>query len=122
MVLKLEKDKMRQHNREDLVEKVILESRVNDVLGYDIRSYNFDENGNEYEIYIEVKTTESNIKNSFFISRNEYMKMENNKDKYWIYRVSSKDHTFYKINYEEFQKKLHKEVYNYIVDLNYIEE
>ena len=39
---------------------------------YDIRSYNFDENGKEKEIFIEVKTTDSNIKNAFFISKNEY--------------------------------------------------
>ena len=31
-----------------------------------------------------------------------------------IYRVSNKDHTFYKINYEEFQNNLHKDVYNYM--------
>ena len=117
LVLEFEKEKMRQHKRLDLVDKVIWESRVNDELGYDIRSYDFDKNGNEYEIYIEVKTTESNIKNSFFISRNEYIKMEDNKDKYWIYRVSSKDHSFYKISYNEFQNRLCKEVYSYIVNL-----
>ena len=112
---------MLENGREDLVDKVIWESRINDQLGYDIRSYDFDENGKEHEIFIEVKTTESNIKNTFFISKNEYEKLELYKDKYWIYRVSSKKNIFYKINYEELKEKFKKEVYNYIVDIKTIE-
>ena len=121
LVIEYEKNKMRENGREDLVDKVIWESRINDQLGYDIRSYNFDKNGKEYEIFIEVKTTESNIKNTFFISKNEYEKMELYKDKYWIYRVSSRRHIFYKINYDEFQEKFKKDVYNYIVDIKFFD-
>lgn len=121
LVIEYEKNKMLENGREDLVDKVIWESRINDQLGYDIRSYDFDENGKEHEIFIEVKTTESNIKNTFFISKNEYEKLELYKDKYWIYRVSGKKRIFYKINYEELKEKFKKEVYNYIVDIKTIE-
>lgn len=117
LVIEYEKQKMIDNNRPDLVDKVIWESRVNDILGYDIRSYDFDENGNEYEIYIEVKSTETNEKNVFFISKNEYDKMSLFKNKYWIYRVSNNKHIFYKINYELFQEKFDIEVNNYLVSL-----
>lgn len=117
LVIEYEKKKMIDNDRTDLVEKVIWESRVNDVLGYDIRSYNFDENGNEFEIFIEVKSTESNEKNVFYITKNEYDKMILFKDKYWIYRVSNSKHIFYKINYEIFKKKFDIKIDNYAVSL-----
>lgn len=117
LVLEYEKDKMRLNNREDLVAKVVWESRESDRLGYDIRSYNFDKEGKEKEIFIEVKTTDSNIKNAFFISKNEYDKFEKYKEKYWIYRVACKNNTFYKISYEDFRHKFTKDVYAYIVDI-----
>ncbi len=117
LVIEYEKQKMIDNKRPDLVDKVVWESRVNDVLGYDIRSYDFDENGNEYEIFIEVKSTESNEKNVFFISKNEYDKMVSFKEKYWIYRVSNKKHIFYKINYELLCKRFDMEINDYVVML-----
>lgn len=56
---------------------------VGDGLGYDILSY--DSQGNE--IYIEVKTTLGNERESFYITANELLKSEKEKEKYFLYRV-----------------------------------
>ena len=58
-----------------------------DGLGYDILSY--DSQGNE--IYIEVKTTEGGEKTSFYITANELLKSEQEKEKYFLYRVYNFD-------------------------------
>ena len=46
-----------------------------------------DSNGDEMEIYIEVKTTAGGIDMPFYISRNELEVSRNLKELYYIYRV-----------------------------------
>lgn len=120
LVLAYEKERMVECGREDLVDKVKCVSEYNDNLGYDIISYDFDENGNEYQIYIEVKTTESSEKNEFFLTYNEKEVMKKSSDIYWIYRVSLKNGNpvFYKINYEDLISRFEIKEYSYVVKLN----
>ena len=118
LVLSYEKAKMYEHNRSDLIDKIDWVSSYDDNRGYDIVSFDFDENEKEYEIYIEVKTTEEGEKSSFFISSNEIKTMQEKKEKYWIYRVSkvNKEPVFYKINGKEFDDVFKLESYTYIAD------
>ena len=65
--------------------KVKLQSEVDDLLGYDILSYEEDVTPR----YIEVKTTEHRNNNGelcFFVSQNELKKSTTLKN-YWIYQV-----------------------------------
>ncbi len=100
LVLENEKAKMIEHGRNDLLVNIKWVSEYDDSLGYDIESFDFDSDGKEKQIYIEVKTTESNEKNVFFVSKNEVERMNDLKDKYWIYRVCNikKKAEFYRIN------------------------
>lgn len=118
LVLAYEKEKMLKNNRKDLIEKIDWVSSHDDNRGYDISSFDFDENGKEYEIFIEVKTTEEGEKSLFFISSNEINMMKEKKEKYWIYRVSkvNKEPVFYKINGQEFFDKFGIEPYTYIAN------
>lgn len=118
LVLAYEKDKMLKHNRIDLIDKIDWVSSYDDNRGYDIASFEFDENGKEYEIYIEIKTTEEGEKSSFFISSNEMSTMKEKKERYWIYRVSkvNKEPVFYKINGQEFFDTFGVEPYTYIAN------
>lgn len=58
-----------------------------DGLGYDILSY--DKQGNE--IFIEVKTTLNKEKTGFYITANELLKSEQEKENYYLYRVYNYD-------------------------------
>lgn len=62
---------------------------IGDGLGYDILSY--DQNGNE--IFIEVKTTRTANKANFYMSKNELLMSELEKEKYKIYRLYNFDET-----------------------------
>ena len=119
MVIDYEKNKMILHNREDLISKIKWVSKEDDSCGYDIISYDFDDSGNEHQIFIEVKTTESNEKNVFFISRNELTTMKDNPEKYWIYRVYNQKENpiFYKLNYFELNDRFDVKEYNYVVEI-----
>lgn len=118
LVLAYEKEKMLKNNRNDLLEKIDWVSSYDDNRGYDISSFEFDENGREHQIFIEVKTTEEGEKSSFFISSNEINTMKEKKEKYWIYRVSkvNKEPVFYKINGQDFFDTFGIEPYTYIVN------
>ena len=120
LVIEYEKQKMINNNRFDLINKIKWVSEFDDSKGYDIESYDFNENGEEYKIYIEVKTTESSEKNCFFISANEVNKIKKIKEKYWIYRVcnTKKNPVFYKINGVDFEKKFNLKEYTYIAEIN----
>ncbi|MGE0792667.1 MAG: DUF3883 domain-containing protein [Candidatus Woesearchaeota archaeon] len=80
--------------RKDLSEKVILLSKKDDSLGYDILS--FEENGDEK--YIEVKSTSNSINSNanFLISSNQYHKAKKIKN-YYFYVVFSAKSKFPKI-------------------------
>ena len=81
-------------------------------------SFEFDEEGKEHEIYIEVKTTEDGEKSSFFISSNEIKTMQAKREKYWIYRVSrvNEDPVFYRINGKELCNTFEIDPYIYIAN------
>lgn len=118
LVLEYERERMLKQNRSDLKDKVDWVSSYDDSRGYDILSFDFDKNGQEYEIYIEVKTTEEGEKNTFFISSNEIATMKEKQERYWIYRVSkvNKEPVFYKINGKEFDNVFGLEPYTYIAN------
>lgn len=88
LVYVAEKLKFQEMRRDDLSDKVKWISRDSgDGYGYDILSYDFDKNGNEYEIHIEVKST-TNLSDDFIMSSNELKYARENKDTYRLYRVA----------------------------------
>ncbi|NVK65164.1 MAG: DUF3883 domain-containing protein [Flavobacteriales bacterium] len=84
LVLDYEKKKLSEKGLYNFVDKVKI---VKDGNGYDIKS--FDENGND--IFIEVKTTQGNSKTPFYLSLNEKLFFEKERDKYFIYRLYNFD-------------------------------
>lgn len=88
LVFVAEKERLQELDREDLAEKVKWISRDSgDGYGYDILSYDLDENNKEYEIHIEVKST-SNLNDDFIMSSNELRYAREHKDTYRLYRVA----------------------------------
>jgi len=97
----MERQKLIDDNREDLLNQVIWESEENgDGAGYDIQSLE-KRNGEYVIIYIEVKGTNKSINEPFEISANEVEKSNECGDRYYIYRVGnihSETPKYYKIN------------------------
>ena len=101
-VLAYEKMKLIAAGRGDLADKVDWVANDCDGFGYDIISYDTDTSGNPRKIFIEVKTTQGDINQPFFISANEVAVSHILCDDYFIYRVFNyKDHSsdcsFYKV-------------------------
>ena len=86
-IMDYEKERLQKINKNELIDKIKHVSLSNDSAGYDILSYN--EDGTER--FIEVKTTKGPIGTDFFISPGEMKFSEQNKDKYFIYRVYNYD-------------------------------
>ena len=83
-VFKFEYNKLVKAGREDLALKIVKQYEIlNDFPGYDIKSFN--KKGDD--MYIEVKSTKSEVKSYFEISRNEVEASEKFKDQYFIYHV-----------------------------------
>lgn len=83
-VLKNEKKYLINNNRPDLAEKVEHISQTKgDGAGYDILSYDLNEN----EKYIEVKTTSKDENHFFFITDNEIEFSKKYPDNYSLYRI-----------------------------------
>ena len=76
---------LKKLGKSDLADRVVkqYEDKTN-YPGYDIKS--FDKTDFE-EIYIEVKSSAGNSKESFEITRNEWKAAEKYKERYWIYTV-----------------------------------
>ena len=88
LVYVAEKLRLQEIGKTDLADKVKWMSRDSgDGYGYDILSYDVDENGNEYEIYIEVKST-LNLNDDFIMSANELKFAKEHSDAYRLYRVA----------------------------------
>jgi hypothetical protein len=51
-------------------------SVVSDTYGFDLESYDLDDNGKIQKIFIEVKTTSSKIDTEFYVSKNEVKKSQ----------------------------------------------
>jgi hypothetical protein len=87
IALEIERRRMKEHNRDDLIGKINWVAKTTDGHGYDIASFDFDDNGNEFEIFIEVKATSGGIKTPFNISLNEVEVSTEKGDSYRIYRI-----------------------------------
>lgn len=87
MVVIFEKNRLIEAGLDEYSYKVTHVALDNDFLGYDILSYDFDESGNVYEIYIEVKTTKLNFNTPFYVTSNELEKSKLLGEKYRLYRV-----------------------------------
>jgi hypothetical protein len=66
--------------------RVVHVSETTDSLGYDISSVL-----NNVVVFIEVKTTTGGFWTDFFLTANEFAKMEEYKQRYWIYRIHGLD-------------------------------
>lgn len=103
LILAYEIERLNFLGLEKYAEKVKQVSLENDVLGYDILSYDINDDGVPHEIYIEIKTSSSKKDTDFFVSRNEVLKSREFKNRYWLYRVydcsvSGGDPKFYRVN------------------------
>ena len=88
LVFVAEKLRLQDLDRIDLADKVKWISRDSgDGYGYDILSYDLKDNGQEYEIQIEVKNT-PNLSDDFVMSSNELNYAREHKDTYRLYRVA----------------------------------
>lgn len=87
LVMFFEKHRLLETGRKDLADLVEHVSLKDDSLGYDIKSFEIDSNGQVLQIFIEVKTTVCKPNSDFFITANELEKSKEYGDSYWIYRV-----------------------------------
>lgn len=120
LVMAYEKDRLTGLGREDLADRIKWISKEDDTTGYDIISFDIDKNGDVVEKYIEVKTTEGNDTNIFFVSANEVKTMDELKNKYYIYRVfnlKSKNPKVYVLDYNDFKNKIELSVDTYLANL-----
>lgn len=100
IILAIEKQKLNDFGRDDLSEKVNWDSKdMGDGLGYDILSYDILPNGEEKEIFIEVKTTTGSINKPFDVSINEVKFSQEHSDSFYIYRVYSLSSDCSKVKY-----------------------
>lgn len=77
-VLRYERDKLNNLGHPELAELVKQESKENSAAGYDVRSYDVNDDGSFVEIHIEVKSARLAGKYvEFFISENELDKFRN---------------------------------------------
>jgi hypothetical protein len=100
-IVQYERDRLIKSNRPDLAKKVNQVSETSDSSGYDILSFDIDENGNDVPRYIEVKSTNSKDDAMLYFSENEINTSEKFKNQYWVYRVievNADKRKFYKIN------------------------
>ena len=72
----------------DLNNKLEWVSRFDDSLGYDIRSYDVE---NQQEMYIEVKTTTGSATTPFYMSDNEILQSKKLGEQYYLYRLYKMD-------------------------------
>lgn len=87
LVFEFEKNKLLDLGKYELVSKIKHVSKINDSLGYDIASY--DENDNQ--IFIEVKSTTGKMLSDIFITQNELNTMKQLGENYCLYRVYNID-------------------------------
>ena len=103
IAIEIEKRRLASLNRTDLIPRITHVAKYTDGLGYDIISTDIDKNGNEVEIYIEVKTTAGDIDMPFFISDRGLKVSQLYNKLYYIYRIfnlreNNLDVKYYRIN------------------------
>ena len=87
LCMQYEIERLKLLGRDDLAENIKQQSAISDAYGYNILSYDIDANGKEYQIHIEVKTTDNKIDTSFFVSKNELDKSKEYKKTYCLFRI-----------------------------------
>ena len=87
LVINYEKERLINLDLNEYAEKIRWISKESDLYGYDIESFDVDENGKVYPIKIEVKTTASKADTEFFVTKNELEVSKKYKKSYFIYRV-----------------------------------
>ena len=120
LVIAYEQDRLTKLGREDLASEIKWVSRDDDTTGYDILSFDVDENNNVREKYIEVNTTEGNDSNVFYISINEINVMERFKEQYFIYRVfnvKKKNPEVFILEYDDFKNKIELTIDSYLASI-----
>lgn len=103
IAIEIEKRRLISINRDDLISRITHVAKYKDGLGYDIISTDVDENGNEVEIYIEVKTTSGDANMPFYVSNRELEISRLYNKLYYIYRIfnlkeNNLDVKYYRIN------------------------
>lgn len=91
LVISHEQDRLRDLGFYEEAEKVKWISTEDDSLGYDIKSFDVDDQGNLFDIQIEVKTTRSIVDTDFFVTRNELKKSKEYAKSYFVYRIYDAD-------------------------------
>ncbi|MFI3329995.1 MAG: DUF3883 domain-containing protein [bacterium] len=87
LVLAYEINRLKSLDMDEYAEKVIHSSEKNPKSGFDILSYDINDEGEIYEFYISVKTTKSKETSPFSISSHELELSKKFGDKYKVYRV-----------------------------------
>lgn len=103
IVIEIEKRRLLAMNRADLIPKIAHVANYKDGLGYDVISVDIDDEGNEQEIYIEVKTTAGGIDMPFYVSHNELEVSRNFRELYYIYRIYNLRENDNRVNYYKLQ-------------------
>lgn len=87
LVIEHEQERLTKLGLYDEAEKIKHMSIVSDTFGYDIKSFDLDENGKVVDLYIEVKATTLSYDSEFFVTRNELEKSKQLNKNYAIYRI-----------------------------------
>ena len=91
LAIQIEQRRLTDLGYPDLAKKIDHVAKLKDGLGYDIASFDIDEDGNEIAIYIEVKTTSGGINKPFYVSAREIAASEIYGQAYYIYRIFGVD-------------------------------
>ena len=113
-VIHYERDKLNNLGHPELAELVKQVSKVNSAAGYDIKSYEINEDGSFVEIHIEVKSAKISGKYiEFFISENELNKFKNDSNhKIYCLIKSGKNYKLHVVNKHDFRS-------NYLTPMTY---
>ena len=87
IAIEIEKKRLKDKGRDDLISRIIPVAKTKDGLGYDIVSVDVDDTGHEHDIYIEVKATTGDASTPFFVSRRELLVSQERREYYYIYRI-----------------------------------
>lgn len=87
LVIEHEQERLTKLGLYDEAEKIKHMSIVSDTFGYDIKSFDLDENGKVVDLFIEVKATTLSYDSEFFVTRNELEKSKQLNKNYAIYRI-----------------------------------
>ena len=87
IAIEIEKRRLEEMGRPDLVSKITHVAKNKDGLGYDVISTDVDNGGNEVEIYIEVKATSGDKDMPFYVTARELEVSQKYLELYYIYRI-----------------------------------